>query len=126
MTVEQFIDMFHRFNEVIWPLQAVGFAIGLFIVAVLILRLRGSRSAFASPLVVNRLVPALLGAFWAWMGVVSMRGYQADISASGRILGGLFLVGAACFALAALRGAGVGLGTGREDHGTSVGLDSLV
>ena len=115
-TLEQFIDMFRRYNEAIWPVPAVGFAIGLFIVAVLILRFRGSRSALTSPLVVNRLVPALLGAFWAWMGVVFMWGYQAAFCASGRVFGGLFLVGAACFALAALRGAGIGLGivTGRE------------
>jgi hypothetical protein len=109
-TVHQFIEMFQRYNEAIWPLQLVAYAIGLFIVAVFILRCRGSRSVLASPVVTDRLVPALLAGFWAWMGVVFMWGYQADISASGRVFGWLFLIGAACFAYAALRGVDLGLG----------------
>ena len=109
-TVEQFLDMFHRYNEAIWPMQIVGYAIGLFIVAVLVARHRGSRSFLASPTVLDRLVPALLASYWAWLGVVFMWGYQADLSASGRPFGVLLLVGAAAFGVAALVGADLGLG----------------
>ena len=109
-TVHQFIEMFHRYNEAIWPMQLVAYAIGLFIVAIFILRCRGSRSVLASAVVANRLVPAILGGFWAWMGVVFMWGYQADISASGRVFGWLFLTGAACFMIAAFKGSELGLG----------------
>jgi Family of unknown function (DUF6064) len=109
-TVEQFLDMFHRYNEAIWPMQIVGYAIGLFIVAVIVARLRGSRSFLTSPTVLDRLVPALLASYWAWLGVVFMWGYQADLSASGRPFGVLFLVGAAAFAVAALVRADLGPG----------------
>ncbi len=71
--------------------------IGLFIVAMLVARLRGSRSFLASHAIVDRLLPALLCYFWAWIGVVFMWGYQADISASGRPFGVLFLIGAVAF-----------------------------
>ena len=109
-TVEQFLDMFQRYNEAIWPMQIVGYAIGLFIVAMLIARLRGSRSLLASHSVTDRLLPALLAGYWTWIGVVFMWGYQADMSASGRPFGVLFLIGAVAFAAAALVGPDLGLG----------------
>ena len=114
-SVTQFLDMFHRYNEAIWPVQLVGYAIGLFIVATLVARLHGSRSFLASSFlasdrVTNRLLPALLACYWAWIGLVFMWGYQADMSASGRPFGVLFLVGAVCFAVAALAGPDLGLG----------------
>jgi Family of unknown function (DUF6064) len=109
-TVQQFLDMFHRYNEAIWPVQIVGYAIGLFIVAMLIAGLRGSPSFLPSPTLVDRLLPALLGGYWAWLGVVFMWGYQADISASGRPFGVLFLIGAAAFGVAAFAGTDLGLG----------------
>ena len=109
-TIQQFLDMFHRYNEAIWPMQIVGYGIGVFIVAMLVARLRGPRSFLASHAVIDRLLPALLCYFWVWIGVVFMWGYQADISASGRPFGVLFLIGAVAFGVAALVGADLGLG----------------
>jgi Family of unknown function (DUF6064) len=109
-TVDQFLAMFHRYNEAIWPMQIVGYAIGLLIVAALVARIRHPRSVLTSHVVVDRLVPTLLAAYWAWIGIVFMWGYQADISASGRPFGILFLIGAAAFATAAVAGKDLGLG----------------
>lgn len=109
-TIQQFLDMFHRYNEAIWPMQIVGYGIGVFIVAMLVARLRGPRSFLASHAVIDRLLPALLCSFWVWIGVVFMWGYQADISASGRPFGVLFLIGAVAFGVDALVGADLGLG----------------
>ena len=109
-TVDQFLAMFHRYNEAIWPMQIVGYVLGLVIVVALVARVRGSRTALAAHAVADRLVPALLAFYWAWIGVVFMWSYQADLSRSGRPFGALFLIGAAAFVVAALRGADLGLG----------------
>jgi hypothetical protein len=109
-TVDEFLNMFHRYNDAIWPMQIVAYAIGFVIVAMLVARIRGARSFLASHIAVDRVLPALLAAFWAWIGLVFLWGYQTDISASGRPFGALFLVGATAFLIAALRGADLGLG----------------
>ena len=102
-TVGQFLDMFHRYNDAIWPLQFVAYAFGLVVCALIARRsARGERFALLT-----------LSAMWAWMGVVFMWGFQADISSSGRPFGALFLVGAALLGLAAVRtGSSTSLGLG--------------
>lgn len=80
-TVEQFIEVFHRYNEAIWPLQLVAYALGVAVLAAL----------FAQLSFRDRFIPAVLASFWALMGVVFMWIFETDIMAAGYFFGALFV-----------------------------------
>lgn len=63
-TVEQFLEVFARYNEAIWPAQLGAYLLGA---ATLAVALRGGRVA-------ARVVPALLAAAWAFVGVAATGG----------------------------------------------------
>jgi hypothetical protein len=81
-TVGQFIDVFHRYNEAIWPLQLVAYALGVVLVALLF-----SRSTSR-----HRVIPAALAVYWAFMGVVFMWAFETDIMKAAYLFGALFVV----------------------------------
>lgn len=66
--VEQFFDVFGRYNLAVWPAQLVLYAIALLIVANLILRVH------------FRFNWILLGALWIWAGLVYHLTFFADIN----------------------------------------------
>ena len=84
-TVDQFIEVFHRYNEAIWPLQLVAYALGLLALAYLFSR-RPAR---------DRVISASLATFWGFMGVVFMWVFETDIMKAAYVFGALFLVEAA-------------------------------
>lgn len=59
-TSSEFLNVFERYNEAVWPLQVVFFALAIF-VALSILR---------KGLYTNIIAFSFLGFFWIWMGVV--------------------------------------------------------
>jgi hypothetical protein len=83
-TVDQFLSVFHRYNEAVWPLQFVVYALGLMIVALMVTRRAGR----------GRIVAAILALLWAGMSVGFMWTYFTDISGAGRVFAVLFLIGA--------------------------------
>lgn len=93
-TVEQFLDVFARFNQAIWPAQVGAYALGLAAVA---LALRGGASA-------SRAVPALLAGAWAFVGAAYHLAFFAEVNPVARVFGAAFLVQAALFARAAATG----------------------
>jgi len=92
-TVEQFLDVFERYNEALWPLQIVAYAVG--IVLVLLALTRWKRA--------SAVILGALAVMWAGMGVGYMWLYFADINPAARLFGAVFLVQAALLVLTAVR-----------------------
>jgi hypothetical protein len=87
-TTEQFLDVFRRYNEGVWPAQWVLLAGGVLGLA---LTLRtGRRSA--------RFIGLLLAFLWLWMGVVYHLKYFPAINPAAVYFGVAFIVQAALFA----------------------------
>ena len=81
-TLEQFLDVFGRYNEVIWPAQIIAYlaAFGL-------LALIAAGSAYA-----GRIGAVLLGGMWLVNGVGYHIGYFSDINRAALAFGGLFVL----------------------------------
>ncbi len=58
-TVEQFFDVFGRYNTAIWPVQVLAYLLGVVALAL----------AFRESKLSTRIVPGILAFFWVWMGV---------------------------------------------------------
>lgn len=80
-TLEQFLDVFRRYNDAIWPAQLGLGAVGLSLAAFV----RASASA-------QRYVAVVLAFLWAWSGAVYHLAFFATINPAARIFGGAFLV----------------------------------
>jgi hypothetical protein len=92
-TVEQFLEVFVRFNEAIWPAQLGAYALGI---AVLAVALRGGGlSTWA--------VPWLLAGAWGFVGVAYHVLFFAEVNPAARGFGAAFLVQAALLAWAGAR-----------------------
>lgn len=92
-TIEQFLGVFRRYNEAVWPVQWVLAAVGIIAV---VLALRGERRA-------SRWVSVLLAMLWFWMAVAYHLGFFADLSRVGIMFGLAFGVQGALFSWLAVR-----------------------
>jgi hypothetical protein len=81
-TVEQFLDVFARYNQAIWPLQVVAYALGLGAVVL----------AFTRPRYADRTVSGILAAFWLWTGVAYHSVFFSQINGAALVFGALFVV----------------------------------
>ncbi len=71
-TREAFLAMFAAYNQAIWPLQVVAYALAIAAVALAIRRVGAS----------DRLIAAILTASWLWIGGVFFLGYQRVLDRS--------------------------------------------
>ncbi|MEX2376060.1 MAG: DUF6064 family protein [Dehalococcoidia bacterium] len=85
-TVEQFLAVFARYNEAVWPMPLVFYGVAALLV---VLAWRGPRF--------DRWVAGLLSSLWAWMAVVYHWGFFAEVNAAAYVFGGLFLLQSAIF-----------------------------
>lgn len=85
-THEQFFDVFRRYNDAIWPMQALLTLLGLAAVALLFVPGRG------------RAVSAILAGLWAWMAIAYHLAFFAAINPAALLFAALFLAGAVSFA----------------------------
>lgn len=92
-TVEQFLAVFARMNEALWPAQLGGYLLGA---AALGLALRGGAGA-------SRAVPALLAGAWGFVGTVYHLVFFAPVNPAAWLFGAAFLFQAVLFAEAAAR-----------------------
>ena len=92
-TPEQFLDVFSRYNEAIWPAQLGAYALGVLVVA---LALRPAASS-------GRAVGALLAGAWAFNGIAYHLAFFAAVNPAAYVFGGAFLLQAALLAKAAWR-----------------------
>ena len=95
-TVEQFLDVFRRYNEAVWPAQWILTALG---VTAVVLALGRAPHA-------GRMIGGVLALLWLWMGAVYHLVFFRPINPAATAFGALFLVQAALLAwLGAWRGA---------------------
>ncbi len=114
-TVEQFLSVFERYNEALWPMQLVAYAVG---VALVVLALTSWKRASA-------VILGALAVMWAGMAVGYMWMYFADINPAARLFGAIFLVQAVLLAVMAVKQRGAGYG-GRRCARTWIGLALIV
>ncbi|MEA3376667.1 MAG: DUF6064 family protein [Chloroflexota bacterium] len=91
-TIEMLLDYFATYNQTIWPMQAVGYALGLLTLVPLV---RPGKLA-------NRVVTGVLAFLWLWIGLMFWRPAAANMA----MLYGpavLFTVQGALFAVALAR-----------------------
>jgi hypothetical protein len=82
-TVEQFYDVFVQYNDSVWPMQIVLYAVA---VAILVLLLSAGRTE-------SRIVACLLAVLWAWTAIAYHFLFFTRISGSGWIIGAVLLAG---------------------------------
>jgi hypothetical protein len=80
-TTEEFLDVFERYNEGVWPAQLVVYPVGA---AAVVLMARGTRRT-------DQLAAAMLGAMWIWVGVAYHFVYFSEINPSARVFALLFV-----------------------------------
>jgi hypothetical protein len=88
-TIDQFFEVFARYNRGVWPAQIVLCALAALVVIAIV----------KAPDRAGRLVSAALALLWAWMAIAYHLRYFAAINPAARIFAGLFLAGAVAFAL---------------------------
>jgi hypothetical protein len=89
-TLEQFFEVFSRYNEGVMPLQLGLFLLALTAFAEMVVRRRRS----------DRVVSAILAGLWAWMGIVYHLVYFTPANPAAALFGVMFLGGATAFAWA--------------------------
>ena len=87
-TVSEFLDVFARYNNAVWPLQWVMAGVAL-LAAVAAIRGRG-----------GRLVSSYLAIQWAWTGVAYHWIFFARINPAARVFAAIWLAGGVAFAWA--------------------------
>lgn len=87
-TRAEFFDVFVRYNEAVWPLQAAFYALAL----------AGLALAFSRGRHAGRAIALILALLWAWMGAVYHLGYFRPVNPAAVLFGAVFLAGAAAFA----------------------------
>ena len=94
-TLEQFLDVFRRYNEAVWPAQAV--LIGLAIIAIVAAVSGGPRA--------SRLVSSILALLWLWTGAAYHLSFFRDINPAATIFAIAFVGESVLFVwLGAVRG----------------------
>lgn len=81
-TTEEFLNIFERYNETVWPLQVIFFAMGLFAVL----------SIFRKGQYTNTIAFSFLAFIWIWMGVVYHLVFFSHINKAANIFGVLFII----------------------------------
>ena len=66
----ELLELFTRYNEDLWPLHVVAYAVGVATVALLFARQRDRA---------DRAIAGLLAALWLWLGVVFQGLYATDV-----------------------------------------------
>jgi hypothetical protein len=80
-TISEFLDVFRRYNEGVWPLQWLLVAVALVTIAAAI---QGGTAA-------SRLAAAALATLWVWMGAVYHLGYFRAINPAAPLFGVAFI-----------------------------------
>ena len=116
-TVDQFFDVFRRYNEAVWPLQLM-----LYLLALVAVGLATSRSARRTGGRGARLVSAILGLLWLWMGVAYHLLFFRGINPAATLFGTVFIVQAALFIWAGAWHAELAFAVRRDARGVLGGL----
>jgi hypothetical protein len=110
-TVEQFLNVFERYNEALWPMQIVAYALGIALVVLALTRWKRA----------SAIIFGVLSLMWAGMAIGYMWMYFADINKAAYLFGVIFLAQAVLLLVAAVKERGASYGRGRDAR-TWVGL----
>ena len=88
----EFLGVFVRYNEAVWPMQLVFYALAVAALFVVALRLRHA----------DRAMSAVLALLWAWMGIAYHGIYFREVNPAALVFAALSLAGAATFAWAGI------------------------
>lgn len=89
-TSAEFLRVFERYNNAIWPWQLLIYALGLAAIGL----------AFTRRTVANKLTGLMLALLWLWVGVVYHLLFFSTINKAARLFGALFIIQAATFIFA--------------------------
>lgn len=81
-TLQQFLDVFTRYNQAVWPMQ---FVLVLFALAAVLLCFKKIEAA-------DNLISLLLAFFWLWMGIVYHIVFFSEINKVANLFGSLFIL----------------------------------
>lgn len=87
-TIEEFLQVFARYNQAIWPVQIVAYALGLVVVVAAIKSFRNS----------SRLISGILALIWIWVGVAYFMLFFKAINPPAVVFGALFVLQGLLFA----------------------------
>ena len=86
-TVEEFLQLFKKYNESIFPLQVLFYLLG-FVIIFLVVR---------KNIWTDRVINSILTFFWLWMGIVYHLLFFTTINKAAYLFGSLFLIQAILF-----------------------------
>src|SRR6187551_2076760 len=92
-TVEQFLDVFRRYNTAVWPMQWIFVSLAVVAVALAMRDRTGG----------NRVVSAILAALWLWMALVYQLTFFASVNRAAIGFAVVFVAEAALLTWLALR-----------------------
>jgi hypothetical protein len=81
-TVEQFLDVFRKYNTTFFPLQAVFFLLAVYILFLLFSKTKNS----------GKIITSILAIFWLWMGAAYHIAYFSSINKVAYAFGALFIL----------------------------------
>jgi hypothetical protein len=80
-TIDQFLDVFEKYNLAVWPMQIILVALG---VGATFLVFKNTRSS-------DKIINGILGFFWIWIGIVYHLAFFTAINKAAYIFGALFI-----------------------------------
>jgi hypothetical protein len=81
-TIDQFLGVFERYNQAIWPMHIVAYILGITVIFLAAKKTRYS----------DQIISVVLACFWAWMGIVYHLMYFSAINGAAIGFGILFIV----------------------------------
>jgi hypothetical protein len=87
-TIEQFFEIFARYNQGVWPMQII---LNILAITIIILLFRTPHNS-------SRLIAAVLSFLWAWMAIAYHFAFFTAINPAAWFFGAFFLAGAIWFA----------------------------
>jgi uncharacterized protein DUF6064 len=81
-TVDQFLGVFEKYNQAIWPMHVVAYILGIVALVLVVKKMPYS----------DRAISVILALFWAWVGIVYHLMYFSAINGAALVFGVLFIV----------------------------------
>ena len=81
-TIDQFLGVFERYNQAIWPMHIVAY-----ILAIGVIFLAAKKTRYS-----DQIISMILACFWAWMGIVYHLMFFSTINGAAMGFGILFIV----------------------------------
>ncbi len=81
-TIEQFLELFKKYNQSVYPMQIVFYVFGATVILLSIKKIANA----------DRIINVILSFFWLWMGIVYHLFYFTQINKVAYLFGGIFIL----------------------------------